>query len=173
MEPLPLSKSTLTPFEDNAANKKYIGTTRPLFLAFRSSYNISGLYSSKRQSQTFHPYVSCMQMSHSIPLYSFKLTTVKDTAQHRFRRHFCPSGQLFHHWKKGLTSPFTRSWISSSQIGVCFSMQQRHALESLILAWELFKWKICLNRTAKNGWLLYQYRACCLTIAAFTLKLLG
>ena len=93
--------------------------------------------------------------------------------QHRFRRHFCPSGQLFHHWKKGLTSPFTRSWISSSQIGVCFSMQQRHALESLILAWELFKWKICLNRTAKNGWLLYQYRACCLTIAAFTLKLLG
>ena len=75
--------------------------------------------------------------------------------------------------RRGLTSPFTRSWISSSQIGVCFSMQQRHALESLILAWELFKWKICLNRTAKNGWLLYQYRACCLTIAAFTLKLLG
>ena len=54
---------------------------------------------------------------------------------------------------------------------VCFSMQR--PLESLILAWELFKWKICLNRTAKNGWLLYQYRACCLTIAAFTLKLLG
>ena len=54
---------------------------------------------------------------------------------------------------------------------VCFSMQR--PLESLILAWELFKWKICLNRTAKNGWLLYQYRASCLTIAAFTLKLLG